>query len=317
MPSRSVSPESATRAVKSKAKVTPKANLDSAITISKKALPEMGDGGIKKAGEEFNLVDLQNLEHHFFRISTLCLGIIFLMAVLGQIIVHVNIRTMEFNSAIVDRASRQRQLEQEQCKIASAIVMHAVRPGVNFPNTVDLIAEMQRVTTEFTDSHAFLVKAGDNSPLVHDALAAIAPSLNEMVSYSDNLLLLMPRDKCNESSSYEDCQLSSENIEVAIDYASKLYNVSNRLTPHMESLVTNMVRQFDNRVHGELDTVLYLTWGVVALVGLAVMVEGFKVFKPMMASLVGYATAALDGIENQKAQVAALAHEKNIGGECR
>ena len=219
---------------------------------------------------------------------------------------------MEFNSAVVDRAARQRQLEQEQCKIASAIVMHAVRPGVNFPDTFDLIVDMQRVTTEFTNSHASLVALTDNTQLVREALDDIYPALTEMVSYSDNLLLLVRG--CNDSTS--NCQLSDENIETAVDYASKLYDVSSRITPHMESLVTNMVIQFDNRVRADLDFVLVLTWGVVALVGMAVLVEGFKVFKPMMASLVGYATAALDGIENQKAQVAALAHEKNIGGGC-
>ena len=100
MPSRSVSPESATRAIK-QSKVEPVTTI---ITTKKretvmggksapKVAPSAGDGGIKKAGEEFNLVDLQNLEHHFFRISSLCLGIIFLMAVIGQIIVHVNIRS--------------------------------------------------------------------------------------------------------------------------------------------------------------------------------------------------------------------------------
>jgi hypothetical protein len=284
-------------------------------TAITKVAPVAGDGGIKKAGEEFNLLDLNNLEHHFFRISTLCLGMIFVLAAIGQIIVHVNVQTMEFNSAVVDRAARQRQLEQEQCKIASAIVMHAVRPGVKFPETVELIAEMQRVTTAFTESHESLVALTDNTPAVTAALAAIYPSLTEMVSYSDNLLLLMPRSQCNGSSSYEDCLLSPENIEVAVDYASKLYNVSNRMTPHMEDLVTNMVLQFDNRVRADLDRVLYLTWGIVALVGIAVLVEGFKVFKPMMASLVGYATSALEGIDAQKAAVAALAHEKNIGGE--
>jgi hypothetical protein len=225
---------------------------------------------------------------------------------------------MEFNSAVVDRAARQRQLEQEQCKIASAIVMHAVRPGVNFPDTFDLIVDMQRVTTEFTNSHASLVALTDNTPDVNRALDDIYPALTEMVSYSDNLLLLVRG--CNNQTSAagatSNCQLNVEDIETAVDYASKLYDVSSRITPHMESLVTNMVIQFDNRVRADLDFVLVLTWGVVALVGMAVLVEGFKVFKPMMASLVGYATAALDGIENQKAQVAALAHEKNIGGGC-
>ena len=95
---------------------------------------------------------------------------------------------------------------------------------------------------------------------------------------------------------YEEMVTSSTVFEYgsSVESTARMYNASGIFTPLMNTLVNHIQVNHDQVLEDSLQSLLLITWLLLVVVLVCVLIEGFKVFKPMMQKLSVFSSVAME-----------------------
>ena len=249
--------------------------------------------------------DLKDAEKRFFFVSACCLGMIFLMSLLGQLLVHFTINNVDTSSELIDFAGRQRMIAQKMSRIAIALQLKEELRGLQ--------AIGGGAAHGSVDSNELFGSDIKMRVELHDTVQRMRDG-HERVVRDPHLTVELSAEMERARSAFEELVTSAEIFEYrsSIEAAARMYNASKVYTPLMDLAVQHMQENHDYVLDSALQELLLITWLLLVMVLVCVLVEGFKVFKPMMQKLAVFSDVAMKAqmtVNNTKSE---LANKSNV-----
>ena len=252
--------------------------------------------GGSRTKPEITVASLDALEKHFFRKATLSLAFIFFLALVGQLVVHGQVKAIDQSSTVVQQAAQQQVLIERQAKLALAISSRCDQNGAGLPVTTPLYAlkkNLGRAAQECRDAQANMLSRG--STVGHGTsvaqLSRIGPDVQRLAETSEAIVALLAHCTTTDQSA---CALSAGQCTSQKALAGALLNISAEIEPALKQAVLSIAEAFDQDHVQNLNTLLWITWVCLFCVAGGMMLQAHKIYKPLMSSLTQYASAALE-----------------------
>ena len=207
--------------------------------------------------------DLRTIEKRFLFVSCCCLGFIFLLSFIGQLLVHTTVKSIDTSSAALVVAGRQRMLAQQCAKGATAITAHALFPTVMGDMQV-LRGALDKAVKEFVD-HEFSLS---QDPTIHTAKIDVQFKLAKTYfkQIKDNAVYvvnLVPKTCATAAG----CEIqTNESKALVARYTKETLVAVNFYNPLMDVIVRLIQEHHDAVLDQEFVSLLYLIWALLGVV---------------------------------------------------
>ena len=177
--------------------------------------------------------DLKDAEKRFFFVSACCLGMIFLMSLVGQLMVHFTINNVDTSSELIDFAGRQRMIAQKMSRIACALQLKEELRGLQ--------AIGGGAAHGSVDSNELFGSDIKMRVELHDTVQQMRDG-HERVVRDPHLTVELSAEMERARSAYNELVASAEIFEYrsSIEAAARMYNASKVYTPLMDLAVQHM-----------------------------------------------------------------------------